>query len=107
MLVSSLVSPLALAVSRSRWFRLPLSLVRVRCCFGSFLCGCGFVSGKLVRVWCWFFAFGVVFVPSRLVLDLVVFACAVVSFRLFRGSKHRVGKPSRNLAKKCEYTSLD
>ena len=50
--------------------------------------------------------------PSRLVLACVCplafgvgfgrSAVAVVSFHLFLGSASRVGRPSRNLAKKCE-----
>ena len=48
---------LVLVGPRSRWFRLPLWLGRVRCWFWSVrVVVVSFVS-MLVRVWCWFFPF--------------------------------------------------
>ena len=70
-----------LVVLRSRWFRLRVPLVRVRCWFGS-LCACG----GFVCLICWF-AFGVGFGRSM---------CAVLSVHLFLGSVLCVGRPSRN-----------
>ena len=55
--VRSFVSPLALDVPRSRWFRFPFSLVRVRC---------GFWSPRVAA------ASSVLYVGSRLVLVLVL-----------------------------------
>jgi len=53
-----------------------------------------FRSAKLlVRGWCWYWSIGAGFGRS---------VCAVVSFHLPLGSAPRVGRPSPNLAKKCE-----
>ena len=89
--VWSSVPPLALAVPRSRWFSLSLSLVRVRCWFWSFrVAAVSFarnVGSRLVLVCVCPVAFGVGFGRSD---------CAAVSFHLFLGSAPRVGRPSRN-----------
>ena len=83
-----------LVVPRSWWFRfglfvgsrsvLVLVVRRVRCFR---------LSALLVGVGCWSFAVGVGFGRS---------ACAVVSFHLILGWAPRVGRTSRNLARKCD-----